>query len=259
MSQRLLLVEDEATTVLFVKKRLERVGYIVRIAGNGQEGLRIVRSENIDIIVTDVVMPVMDGVDFYEELKKSPDTCNIPVIIITDSDMFRKSFGKLGVENFVEKPLDGDELLVKLEEIQRERNSEKKKMKAIVLGSDEETNEMIKELLIAKGFFVQVCGNDEEFMSDCLTMKPDLIFVDVLLSKIPAKELVKALKCFSLLLSSKIFTYTCLDPEQMSDVDAVESLKESIHVCNEHGVTKYIGRFAKTTFIESISEYLLKE
>ena len=61
------------------------------------------------------MMPVMDGVDFYQELKNNDDTKDIPVIIMTVKDKLEDSFRAVGIDNFVAKPFELDELLDKIE------------------------------------------------------------------------------------------------------------------------------------------------
>src|SRR5438876_12383075 len=111
MIKNILLAEDDRVTSLLVKTQLTTKGYFVYTAANGIEALKILSSQSIDLIITDVVMPQMDGVDLYEAVKKDPKTTDIPIIIVTDKAIFRESFASLGVSNFVEKTTNINVLL----------------------------------------------------------------------------------------------------------------------------------------------------
>ncbi|MCD8167143.1 MAG: ATP-binding protein [Bacteroides sp.] len=78
----LLILEDNEELIELMVKLLNRE-YRVYTAENGKEGLRIIREQEIDLVVSDVMMPVMDGNQFCRELKASFDTCHIPVILLT--------------------------------------------------------------------------------------------------------------------------------------------------------------------------------
>src|SRR5580698_9139353 len=100
MIKNILLAEDDRGTALLVKTQLEAKGYKVYTAGNGIEALKILSSQSIDLIITDVIMPKMDGVDLYAAVKNDPKKNHLPIIIVTDKDVFKKSFSSLGVSNF---------------------------------------------------------------------------------------------------------------------------------------------------------------
>jgi CheY-like chemotaxis protein len=113
--KRILIVDDAPVTITQIRRQLEEAGYIVSIAANGLEGMSVVSTYNVDLIITDIVMPVMDGVDFYKELKKNERTQSIPVMVITDSVVIKESFQALGVNEFIAKPIDGRDLLQRVQ------------------------------------------------------------------------------------------------------------------------------------------------
>jgi len=105
--------------ILMVRMRLEANGYDVVSAEDGQEGLEKVKSEKPDLIILDIMMPVMDGFELCSIIKEDEQTRKIPVIILTgraqdtDSDTARK----LGADSFLKKPFDAPVLLAKIEEL----------------------------------------------------------------------------------------------------------------------------------------------
>lgn len=81
--KRILVVDDEPDFIAIVQGYLEREGFQVEVAYNGEEGLQKVRSNPPDAIVLDVMMPEKDGYTVCKELKKDDQTRDIPVILLT--------------------------------------------------------------------------------------------------------------------------------------------------------------------------------
>ncbi|MCA9400143.1 MAG: response regulator, partial [Candidatus Omnitrophica bacterium] len=257
MNQKnILIVDDEPTVVELIKRKFQEQGFHVFKGRNGQEGLTIVKENQIDLIVTDVVMPVMDGVDFYKELKKNPATEHIPIIIITDNDVFRRSFQSLGVDHFVAKPLKSDELIRVVENHFDQLDPNHLKHKVIVCGGDFRAITEMGEVLEKADCRVWKCEHAIDFVSNTLIMEPELVLVDILLKELPAREIIASLRKFSQFKELPIITYALLAPEDLGDVDMVEQLKETKDACLQAGATAYIGRYTRTTFLESIRQYL---
>jgi len=108
MSKTILIVEDEASIRSFVKAYLESDGFRVLDAANGKEGLEILSKETPDLIVSDIMMPQMDGYEFFRELRARPALKDVPVIILTVKDEFNdiKFAYLLGVEEYITKPFE---------------------------------------------------------------------------------------------------------------------------------------------------------
>jgi len=80
----ILIVEDEISLSSALNDKLTNVGYDVALAKNGVEGLEAIKKHKPDLILLDVVMPVMDGMTMLGELRKTTDTSDIPVIILSN-------------------------------------------------------------------------------------------------------------------------------------------------------------------------------
>ena len=107
-----LVVEDEEDIRNLLVEQLLDKGCQVRKANNGAVALQLVRDEIPDIILVDIVMPVMDGVIFVSELRKLPETSKIPVVLVTAIDLpgLRSRARTLGVDHLLGKPCDLDSL-----------------------------------------------------------------------------------------------------------------------------------------------------
>ena len=109
---KILVVDDEPHVVELVAFNLRREGYSVVSANNGAAALVAVRQEKPDLIILDVMMPIMDGIQVAETLKADEDTRDIPVVMLTakaqDSDILEGLVA--GAEVYLPKPFSPLEL-----------------------------------------------------------------------------------------------------------------------------------------------------
>ena len=122
---KVLVVDDEPNIVQTLQDRLEMNEYIVSTAGNGREGLKKAQQEKPDVILLDVIMPVMDGHEMLEVLRKQPDCNDISVIMLTarsqTQDIARAN--ACGIDDYIVKPFDLSELLEKIETVLENRKA----------------------------------------------------------------------------------------------------------------------------------------
>ena len=85
--QRLLVVEDEPANAEWLRKLLERRGWLVVHAANGHEALAEIAQVRPSLILLDLMMPGMDGLQFLEHLRRNPSASSIPVIVLTAKDL----------------------------------------------------------------------------------------------------------------------------------------------------------------------------
>ena len=110
----LLVVEDVPDTLNLVELTLTFKGYRVVTATNGQEALKAIEKERPSVIITDILMPRMDGFTLVHRLRVRPETRDIPVIFLSATYVAPedKDFAAaIGVTQFIEKPIDIEELL----------------------------------------------------------------------------------------------------------------------------------------------------
>ena len=80
---RVLVIDDEPDVLMLCRVNLEREGHEVLVAEGGAEGMALARARRPDVIVLDLIMPLMDGFDLHEELTLHDDTREVPVLILT--------------------------------------------------------------------------------------------------------------------------------------------------------------------------------
>jgi DNA-binding response OmpR family regulator len=107
-----LVVEDEVRLARTIELYLGQRGFTVRTAHNGQEALERIAEAKPDVIVADIMMPVMDGYALCRRLRTEPATCTIPFLFLTakDDDRDRIRGFKMGADDYLAKPCDLGEL-----------------------------------------------------------------------------------------------------------------------------------------------------
>ena len=111
---QILVVEDNKSLRMLMKARLEQAGYKVLQAQNGQEALEILEDQQADLIISDIMMPLMDGFELIESLRKA--NFNLPVLMVTAKEGFEdkeKGF-RLGTDDYMVKPIDMNEMILRV-------------------------------------------------------------------------------------------------------------------------------------------------
>lgn len=113
MTASILTVDDSASIRVTIKIALTGAGYTVAEAENGADGIAKANAGNFDLIITDLNMPVMDGLTMIEELRKMPAHAGVPIIFLTtESDEGMKQRAKVaGATGWLTKPFNPEQLV----------------------------------------------------------------------------------------------------------------------------------------------------
>jgi DNA-binding NarL/FixJ family response regulator len=125
MAERLLLVDDEPGLREAVQAYLEDSGYAVRAASNAQEGWELLQTTLPDLVITDIMMPQVDGYQFLKQLRDDERFATLPVIFLTARGMTsdRIQGYKAGCDAYLPKPFDPDELVAIIENLLERRTA----------------------------------------------------------------------------------------------------------------------------------------
>jgi two-component system, OmpR family, alkaline phosphatase synthesis response regulator PhoP len=170
--KQILVVEDESRIARIVRDYLERAGYSVALAGNGTDALAFARSRRPDLIVLDLGLPQMDGLEVTRALRKHS---NVPIIMVTarveESD---KVIGlELGADDYISKPFSPKELVARVRALFR-RTDPMPDPAAIVRAGDVELNRLRMQVTV-QGHRVEVTPTEFELLAT-LALQPGRVF-----------------------------------------------------------------------------------
>src|SRR5207248_8307072 len=201
-----LVIDDDADTRQVLKRFLNRKGFPVECASNGQEGLRLARELHPMAILLDVMMPGMDGWAVLSALKSKPEVRDIPVIMLTIVD--DKNLGyALGATDYMIKPVDRDRLT---EILAKFRNVPPPRL-ALVVDDEEPARKMLTQILEKERWNVVQAENGLEALARIAKHRPDLIILELVMPNMNGYQFLAELRTHEKWRSIPIIVVTAKD------------------------------------------------
>jgi len=150
---RILIVDDNKENLYLLESMLKGIGYEVVLAGNGAEALEKLRTKSVDMIISDVLMPVMDGFKLCKEVKGKDELKNIPFIFYTATykDEKDEKFAlKLGADKYIMKPAEPEKLIKIIQGVIGDVEKGKFEPKEPALAEEKEVLKLYSERLVNK-------------------------------------------------------------------------------------------------------------
>lgn len=110
---RVLTVDDSRTILAMLHHTLSNAGFEVLQAEDGKQGLEVLKTETVDVVITDINMPVMDGIEFIKQVRASGAHQSLPILILTtETSQDKRDQGKAaGGTGWIVKPFDPEKLI----------------------------------------------------------------------------------------------------------------------------------------------------
>jgi two-component system response regulator RegX3 len=179
---RILLVEDEESIAESVRYNLEREGYIVSVAADGRKALRRFQEHAFDLVILDLMLPEMSGLDVCKEIRKTSD---VPIVMVTakDSEADKVTGLELGADDYVTKPFSIRELVSRVRAHLRRARSVAESLDEVLAGGPVEMDVGRHEVRV-NGDSVTLPPKEWELLETFLRRKGRLLTRDFLIEEI---------------------------------------------------------------------------
>lgn len=218
-----LLIDDEIDLQQLVKVVLTSKGYKVETADNGLEGLRQLEKAQPDLIILDMNMPVMGGVEFYQKICDAWSQPKYPVLILTARANMEEFFKAMDVDGFMAKPFEIDDLLAEVQRILAKRapaakatkpRDENQPAKICVADNDAQACNKIGAALLSAGYIVHLARSGTQAIEHVFSIVPEVAVINFGLSDIPGDAVISKLKKMPKTQDVKCILYTEDTPEK---------------------------------------------
>lgn len=163
MNERILLVEDEKTLAKALKFNLEKEGFRVEVAFDGEEALNAMSGEEPDLVILDLMLPKIDGYEVCRSIRRSSD---VPIIMLTarDEDIDKILGLELGADDYMTKPFNTRELLARIRAILRRTVQQAAAARSFIKVGDLQID-VIKHKVTVKGREVALTSREYNLLS----------------------------------------------------------------------------------------------
>ncbi|WP_300348440.1 response regulator transcription factor [Clostridium sp.] len=188
-NKKVLIVDDEEHIRELIKFNLKKDGYETEVAVNGREALEKINENKFDLILLDLMIPEIDGLEVCKEIRKNEETEDIPVMIITaKGEEFDKVLGlELGADDYITKPFSIRELMARIKALLRRSNV--KKEENIIKFGDVTVNFKTREVT-KNSKNIELTLKEFELLKLLIQNKGNILTRELLLDKIWGYEYI---------------------------------------------------------------------
>ncbi len=267
MGRTILLIDDDldilATTASMLKKR----GFDVLPSSDAESALNILRSDHPDLIITDVLLPHMNGFEFVKQLRAGVFTADIPVLVITGRAQMKESFDVIGVDGFIHKPFTPDDMIQKIDEILnikkiRDDKGAQRYRRVCVVGRAcfSDVIQDIQSVLSRFGCEVVCTYSVSDAVAKTIECDPDAFVVDVQLEGKHSSEFVDIIRHLPRCEHRPMVGFCYYRLSDLSD-DAcrkqVSMIEDDARRFMTSGANVYIGRYGSDRLVSAFKDLTL--
>jgi len=254
----LLVVDDDENNRDILSRRLEKEGYTVATASNGNEALQLLRFEQFDLVLLDVMMPGMDGYEVLLRIKADSNSLDTPVIMISavkENNCVIKCL-ELGASDYLLKPYNMSVVKSRIwrclgtwRGINNERNWQysMRNSTVLIVEDDELNRDLLQRRVKQNGFQASCVNNGREALEILENGQFVLVLLDLMMPGIDGIEVLKRMKSDKKYPQIPVIMVSALDDPA------------SIAKCMANGATDYITKPFNATLLRTRIESVLKE
>lgn len=242
MKNKILIIEDEEVIADVLNDSMTALGYEIYVANSGLEGLKRAEHLRPDVILLDVMMPGLDGIEVLKELKNSNQTKDIPVILISIAGGEYIEEGlNLGAVAFFRKPLDFEHLDKKIKSIT-------KKKTVLLIEDNKEILELVAVRLKESGYKVIKASEGKTAIKKAKQERPDIILTDIVLPDIDGLKLTRTLKKSKETVNIPVVAFSGYLTEEL------EGKKDIL------GIDRFLGKkFSANDLADEVDKFIRKD
>jgi CheY-like chemotaxis protein len=202
--KKILVVEDEAEMRAMLAIELETSNYQVFQAADGEVALRLAEEVRPDLIISDVMMPKMDGNQFLKRLRATDFGSSIPFVVLTARGKMRDYFETVEVDGFVSKPFEPEELLQTVEKALGKgaasgsgvagKGKASAKKKVFIVDNDPAALDELQKIFEDYGYEIETAILPSKCLDEMVTFKPDAILSKYQMDELTADKLVELIR-----------------------------------------------------------------
>ena len=204
----ILIVDDELPARELISSYLEAAGYAIALASSGAEALEKARQLRPSAITLDMLMPGGSGLETLFQLKKTPETVNIPIIVASVVDEKQVGFA-LGAAEYLVKPVQKSALL---EAVRKHvRPHAKASSDVLVVDDDRKTLDLVSDILSSSGYIPHLASSGKDALQLLSEVRMDAILLDLVMPEMDGFEVLSAIKKDSAWSNIPVFVVTAKD------------------------------------------------
>lgn len=199
--KNILVVEDSITQADRLRLALEAIQFNVKIAENGQRALDLLQKWQPDLVISDVMMPEMDGYELCRTIKNDSILQSIPVLLLTSLNDTRDVIKGLdcGANNYLLKPMVEENVVKIIRHLQENRNyadegTETMAYSILIVEDSPTQSDLLKAILVDNKYVVNTASNGRDALLHIERHRPDVILSDLLMPEMDGFELCQRLK-----------------------------------------------------------------
>ena len=253
----ILLIDDEINLQQLVKIAIKSKGYHVETANNGLEGLEKLKTLKPDLIILDMNMPKMGGVEFYQKICDKNSKPQYPVLILTARANMEQLFKEFNIDGFMAKPFEINDLLNEVGTIIQKRSMTPEKilpsgiresMKICVIENDTAMLNQIGSAFLCEGYVVNPARNGMEGIERIFNSAPDVALVKLGLPDISGDMVILKLKMMAKTQDVKYILYTDKSAEKSTIAQKIgekEGINRFVEFVNPQDLLRVVNEVLK--------------
>ena len=192
--EKVLLVDDSKSVLLAIEALLSPAGLHIVKATDGLAGQEALKKERFDLVITDIDMPNLNGLDFCQWIKSNPETADTPVIVLSarESDHDIEEGFRVGADAYVPKSVATKELIPRIEAVMNKCTYVKNKT-VLVVEDSRAIRDIVRKGLATADFKVVTADDGQHALEILHDVSPDIILTDLNMPRLNGEELCRRL------------------------------------------------------------------